>query len=289
MFVPPIPHSPPNTSFLYSSYPAKPKPLQPVFTFTQGQSYMNHGMEILDQMEIDTVKNPWTGAIDGILDDFPAPPGSLAPARPQMAYTSPLQRIGEKLRTHQAGTTCKASTQEDVKTEPLSAVPKDADLLLTSAQARLKAHFKDQNGPDPGYSNYSYNLIAGDRDPTIRSNVPRNVHGSSGTGYEGCSGIGAFSSLETKAQEAQHNTKSGDKSLPSSIFSNPRTQRAPFKPQKSSRGTSSWQLKQYAEATLGSGSLRKAVKLPEGEDKDEWLAVNGMSALLMAKDVAKRW
>ncbi|KAF2629595.1 maintenance of ploidy protein MOB2 [Macroventuria anomochaeta] len=54
---------------------------------------------------------------------------------------------------------------------------------------------------------------------------------------------------------------------------NPRT-RAPFKPQKSNRGTSSWQLKQYAEATLGSGSLRKAVKLPEGEDKDEWLAVN---------------
>jgi Mob1/phocein family len=56
--------------------------------------------------------------------------------------------------------------------------------------------------------------------------------------------------------------------------SNPRT-RVPFKPQKSNRGTSSWQLKQYAEATLGSGSLRKAVKLPEGEDKDEWLAVNG--------------
>ncbi|KAI4657608.1 uncharacterized protein J4E78_005996 [Alternaria triticimaculans] len=53
---------------------------------------------------------------------------------------------------------------------------------------------------------------------------------------------------------------------------NPRT-RAPFKPSKN-RGTSSWQLKQYAEATLGSGSLRKAVKLPEGEDKDEWLAVN---------------
>jgi hypothetical protein len=65
-------------------------------------------------------------------------------------------------------------------------------------------------------------------------------------------------------------------SLLSSFFSNPRT-RAPFKPQKSNRGTSSWQLKQYAEATLGSGSLRKAVKLPEGEDKDEWLAVNGMT------------
>jgi MOB kinase activator 1 len=64
-----------------------------------------------------------------------------------------------------------------------------------------------------------------------------------------------------------------DTGLRSLLSSNPRT-RAPFKPQKSSRGTSSWQLKQYAEATLGSGSLRKAVKLPEGEDKDEWLAVN---------------
>ena len=51
--------------------------------------------------------------------------------------------------------------------------------------------------------------------------------------------------------------------------------RAPFKPQKANRGTSSWQLKEYAEATLGSGSLRKAVKLPEGEDLNEWLAVNG--------------
>lgn len=50
-----------------------------------------------------------------------------------------------------------------------------------------------------------------------------------------------------------------------------------FKPQKTSRGTSSWQLRQFAEATLGSGSLRKAVKLPEGEDINEWLAVNGTS------------
>jgi MOB kinase activator 1 len=64
-----------------------------------------------------------------------------------------------------------------------------------------------------------------------------------------------------------------------SFFRNPRTTRAPFKPQKAGRGTSSWQLKQYAEATLGSGSLRKAVKLPEGEDKDEWLAVNGATWL----------
>ena len=51
--------------------------------------------------------------------------------------------------------------------------------------------------------------------------------------------------------------------------------RAPFKPRSAAKGTSSYQLRQFAEATLGSGSLRKAVMLPEGEDLNEWLAVNG--------------
>lgn len=57
-------------------------------------------------------------------------------------------------------------------------------------------------------------------------------------------------------------------------YSNART-RGQFKPQRAQKGTSSYQLRQFAEATLGSGSLRKAVKLPEGEDLNEWLAVNG--------------
>lgn len=61
--------------------------------------------------------------------------------------------------------------------------------------------------------------------------------------------------------------------------SNART-RAPFKPRSAAKGTSSYQLRQFAEATLGSGSLRKAVKLPEGEDLNEWLAVNGMTPFL---------
>eukprot|EP01100_Stratorugosa_tubuloviscum_P000987 TRINITY_DN121_c0_g7_i1.p1 TRINITY_DN121_c0_g7~~TRINITY_DN121_c0_g7_i1.p1 ORF type:complete len:215 (+),score=70.99 TRINITY_DN121_c0_g7_i1:128-772(+) len=39
-------------------------------------------------------------------------------------------------------------------------------------------------------------------------------------------------------------------------------------------GTKQHQLKRYAEATLGSGNLRLAVTLPEGEDLNEWLAVN---------------
>jgi MOB kinase activator 1 len=59
--------------------------------------------------------------------------------------------------------------------------------------------------------------------------------------------------------------------------SNART-KGPFKP-RSARGTSSYQLRKFAEETLGSGSLRKAVKLPEGEDINEWLAVNGRSQL----------
>jgi len=48
-----------------------------------------------------------------------------------------------------------------------------------------------------------------------------------------------------------------------------------FKPKKGiQEGTKQAQLKQYAEATLGSGNLRLAVKQPEGEDVNEWLAVN---------------
>ncbi|KAK9458002.1 Mob1/phocein [Dipodascopsis uninucleata] len=47
-----------------------------------------------------------------------------------------------------------------------------------------------------------------------------------------------------------------------------------FKPNPSRHGSSQFQLRQYAEATLGSSSLRQAVLLPEGEDLNEWLAVN---------------
>ena len=66
--------------------------------------------------------------------------------------------------------------------------------------------------------------------------------------------------------------------LPYDFNRNART-RGQFKPKHTSKGTSSYQLRQFAEATLGSGSLRKAVKLPEGEDLSEWLAVNGQHSL----------
>lgn len=55
--------------------------------------------------------------------------------------------------------------------------------------------------------------------------------------------------------------------------SNQRTKNQ-FRPRLGKGGTPSYQLRQYAEVTLGGGSLRKVVKLPEGEDENEWLAVN---------------
>lgn len=48
-----------------------------------------------------------------------------------------------------------------------------------------------------------------------------------------------------------------------------------FKPRKDvQEGSKQYQLKKYAESTLGSGNLKQAVQLPEGEDLNEWLAVN---------------
>ncbi|CAE6429817.1 unnamed protein product [Rhizoctonia solani] len=48
-----------------------------------------------------------------------------------------------------------------------------------------------------------------------------------------------------------------------------------FKPRKDvPEGTKQYQLRKYAEATLGSGNLRLAVVLPDGEDLNEWLAVH---------------
>ena len=78
------------------------------------------------------------------------------------------------------------------------------------------------------------------------------------------------------AAAKQPNQAHGDEDLclSNDITRNART-RGQFKPKHANKGTSSYQLRQFAEATLGSGSLRKAVKLPEGEDLSEWLAVNG--------------
>uniref|UniRef100_A0A8C6VX47 MOB kinase activator 1Bb n=1 Tax=Nothobranchius furzeri TaxID=105023 RepID=A0A8C6VX47_NOTFU len=48
-----------------------------------------------------------------------------------------------------------------------------------------------------------------------------------------------------------------------------------FDPKKNiPEGSHQYELLKHAEATLGSGNLRMAVMLPEGEDLNEWVAVN---------------
>jgi len=48
-----------------------------------------------------------------------------------------------------------------------------------------------------------------------------------------------------------------------------------FKPKmKHEKGTKRYELHKKAKDTLGSGNLQAAVKLPPGEDTNEWLAVN---------------
>ena len=54
-----------------------------------------------------------------------------------------------------------------------------------------------------------------------------------------------------------------------------------FKPKKNiPEGTHQYDLMKHAAVTLGSGNLRLAVVLPEGEDLNEWVAVNSKSSVL---------
>ncbi len=105
-------------------------------------------------------------------------------------------------------------------------------------------------------------------------------------------GGGAISRLQSAASVAVHEDSPDvslaaaaagdhDRSLCEDAAANTKTihlsnQRAKnqFRPRVGKGGATSYQLRQYAEVTLGGGSLRKVVKLPEGEDENEWLAVN---------------
>ncbi|KAJ8318552.1 hypothetical protein KUTeg_003643 [Tegillarca granosa] len=62
--------------------------------------------------------------------------------------------------------------------------------------------------------------------------------------------------------------------LTTCIFSGSRNNKT-FKPKKNiPEGTHQYDLMKHAAVTLGSGNLRLAVMLPEGEDLNEWVAVN---------------
>ena len=99
-----------------------------------------------------------------------------------------------------------------------------------------------------------------------------------------CITLNSYAILES--HEAGHSSDSSaarklreDLDVDCSPSSSNARSRNQFKPTRANKGTTSYQLRQFAEATLGSGSLRKAVKLPEGEDLNEWLAVNGRCAV----------
>lgn len=63
------------------------------------------------------------------------------------------------------------------------------------------------------------------------------------------------------------------------MFSSSKSSRT-FKPKKNiPEGTHQYDLIKHAAATLGSGNLRSAVVLPEGEDLNEWVAVNSKKTL----------
>lgn len=75
-----------------------------------------------------------------------------------------------------------------------------------------------------------------------------------------------------------HSTSSLNISSP--ICSGSRSSKT-FKPKKNiPEGSHQYELLKHAEATLGSGNLRMAVMLPEGEDLNEWVAVNSKWANL---------
>lgn len=241
-------------------FPAKPKPISPISTFVQSQSCMNLRMDLLDFQQKGVAGGIWIQDLGRC--DRKSLTGGLAV--PQEAYKSPLQRLGEALRLPQGGNALTRVLAEDRA---------PAVQARSTQKEPVNRPGRQDNSTHPP-TTYAYSPLPGG------SNTPTRDNHASRTALD--------SGQQLVTPQDRRNAKSAHKPLPrpplntsyyanpdllSSLVSNPRT-RAPFKPQKSNRGTSSWQLKQYAEATLGSGSLRKAVKLPEGEDKDEWLAVN---------------
>lgn len=256
MFVSSAPH-------FCASFPADPKPLRPIFTFAQCQSCMDIRVNMMEDKENRLSEDFWFENSEGTFE-------TAVPARPQSVYKSPLQRNRETLRTPPSGPRTILALDTS-----LSGGRRGTGSPLSSP-APLSSSRLQYIGESPirEFPNYSYKLLPGGNISPKQARPKKKIPNSSGQGEHVIveSNTVSTAAMQAQIQAPPSNGFFGATGLLSSLFSNPRT-RAPFKP-KSNRGTSSWQLKQYAEATLGSGSLRKAVKLPEGEDRDEWLAVN---------------
>lgn len=241
-------------------FPAKPKPISPISTFVQSQSCMNLRMDLLDYQERGVAGGIWIQG-PGLYDEKDL---LTSLAMPRDTYKSPLQRLGEALRLPQSGNALTKALAEDRASHARS---------QQAPKQPVKPSFRPDSPMRPP-AEYSYSLVpGGSNTPTKNNNTACNTALGSGQQHSPPKHRSNAKPASRPLPYPHNHGYFASPDLLSSLISNPRT-RAPFKPQKSNRGTSSWQLKQYAEATLGSGSLRKAVKLPEGEDKDEWLAVN---------------
>ncbi|KAJ6913882.1 MOB kinase activator-like 1A isoform X1 [Populus alba x Populus x berolinensis] len=63
-----------------------------------------------------------------------------------------------------------------------------------------------------------------------------------------------------------------------------------FRPKKNApSGSKGAQLQKHIDATLGSGNLREAVRLPPGEDINEWLAVNSKTLRKLMQMIYRSW
>ncbi|EMC96641.1 hypothetical protein BAUCODRAFT_70071 [Baudoinia panamericana UAMH 10762] len=159
--------------------------------------------------------------------------------------------------------------------QPYSSSPKPLPALHTNVLAESESclHLPHPESPDSVYQSplqrhlqHVYDSQAGHAAPHTSIPVPvRQEHRHHETHRAAHRGLG-FGLAHEVAKKADLLTRSN---------SNARNRnQSAFQPQKRPKGNNSWQLKQFAEATLGSGSLRKVVQLPEGEDRNEWLAVN---------------
>jgi MOB kinase activator 1 len=156
--------------------------------------------------------------------------------------------------------------------QPYSQSPKPLPALHSNilAESESYVHINPPANPQETYKSplqrHLHHVISDQSTTHFTSNIPVPLHIENRTHdvQRGFRGLGH--GLKDIGKQADLLTYSN---------SNARTRQA-FLPQKRAKGSNSQQLKQFAEATLGGNSLRKVVQLPEGEDRDEWLAVNGM-------------
>ncbi|KAJ9661220.1 Mitotic exit network component [Coniosporium apollinis] len=221
-------------------FPSAPKPLPPVFTLAESGSCIHLGH---------------FGLGGGLLGDGQYMGQTVM--RPQAAYASPVQRMLRSNLSQRRG--------ERQRPHPAQKRVVESEKMMEEGQQVGGRRWERDGGMqeqqhNSGLRNYSAFLTPAPPPhppPSSVYNSPTTALSTAATAHEGL-GHG-IDDILTRLSSPHRNART----------------RAPFKPQKSNRGTSSWQLKQFAEATLGSGSLRKAVLLPEGEDLGEWLAVNG--------------